>query len=182
MPRLFTGIEIPSKVATQLQMLQAGLPGARWIKRENFHITLRFIGDVDGRVADEIIYALEQVQPLPFSIRLNGLDVFGRSKPHSLYAGVEVNKTLSHLQSEQERIMQRIGLKPDGRKFTPHVTLARFRSPNVDEIANWLSSRGDYSSNSFTVGRIALYSARESTGGGPYVIERVFPFESVPVI
>ena len=88
MPRLFTALEIPASIAMQLSFLQSGLSGARWIDRESLHITLRFIGDVDLPVAREIAYELEKVKTAPFSLRLDGLDVFGNSRPHSLFAGV----------------------------------------------------------------------------------------------
>ena len=180
MARLFTGLEVPADVAKRMQALQSGLPGARWVEPENFHLTLRFIGDVDGRVADEISSALEQVHAFPFSVAINGVDTFGRSKPHSLHAAIEPNESLTRLQAEQERIMQLIGLKPDGRKFTPHVTLARFRQPNVNAIAKWLCEHGALSFKPFEVSRFNLYSARESTGGGPYVVERAYPLNTVP--
>ena len=54
MPRLFTGLEIPQEIGQSLSSLRGGLPGARWIDPENYHVTLRFIGDIDDYIADEI--------------------------------------------------------------------------------------------------------------------------------
>src|SRR5690606_14358804 len=128
MPRLFTGIEVPTEVAFALSLKRGGLQGARWIDPENYHITLRFIGDVDQTVADEVVDALDRLaHSEPFTIRLNHLGAFGGDKPRALYAGVENNATLQRLQAAQERVMQRLGLEPDGRKFVPHVSLARLR-------------------------------------------------------
>ncbi len=128
MPRLFTAIEIPAHIALSLSMLRGGLPGGRWIDAENYHITLRFIGDIDGRTADEIAAALSRIRRPGMRLRLRGLDAFGGNKPHALYASVEPNSALNELQAEQERMMQRIGLKAEGRRYIPHVTLARLRS------------------------------------------------------
>ena len=105
----------------------AGLPGARWIEPENYHITLRFIGDIDEPTADEVADALMRVDRPRFELALHGLAAFGSRKPHSLFAGVKMSPALKELQGEHERIMQRIGLEPERRKFTPHVTLARLR-------------------------------------------------------
>ena len=55
MPRLFTGIEIPPEITLALSQFRGGLPGARWVDPENYHLTLRFIGDIDDRMADDVI-------------------------------------------------------------------------------------------------------------------------------
>lgn len=171
MPRLFTALEIPSPVATQLSFLQGGLPGARWIDRENLHLTLRFIGDIDNSLARELAYEFEKVKSAPFKLKLEDLDVFGGAKPHSLYAKVQRNEALSELQSAQERICQRLGLDPDKRKFTPHVTIARLRGAKPESIARYLSSRGGFQSLDFDISEFVLLSSRDSVGGGPYVTE-----------
>ena len=88
MPRLFTALEIPHDAALSLSLLRGGLPGARWIDAENYHITLRFIGDVEGHVADEFANALDRVHRAPFHLDLNGVGQFGGKKPHSIWAGV----------------------------------------------------------------------------------------------
>ncbi|MEC9343056.1 MAG: RNA 2',3'-cyclic phosphodiesterase [Pseudomonadota bacterium] len=178
MPRLFTAIEIPSDIALHLSMLRGGLPGARWIDPENYHITLRFIGDVDGRTADEVAAALSRVERAPIELRLCGLDAFGGNKPHSLYAGVDAGPALNELQGELERRMQRIGLKAEGRRFVPHVTLARFRGVKSVDIATYLSLRGSFSTKSFRADRFVLLSSRDSVGGGPYVTEETYPLQA----
>ncbi len=88
MPRLFTALEIPRDAALSLSLLRGGLPGARWIDVENYHITLRFIGDVEGHVADEVANALDRVRRPEFMLNLSGVNAFGSKKPHSIYAGV----------------------------------------------------------------------------------------------
>jgi len=174
MPRLFTALEIPTDVAMQLTLLQGGLPGAHWIDQGNFHITLRFIGDVEVSVARELSYSLEQVKTGPFSLRLENLDVFGGTKPHSLYAGVSRSDYLYDMQGEQERICQQLGLHAAGRKFKPHVTIARLRGAGIPDIAKYLSGHGDFKSQQFDVARFVLLSSRNSVGGGPYVVEESY--------
>ncbi|AXV16673.1 RNA 2',3'-cyclic phosphodiesterase [Neorhizobium sp. SOG26] len=175
MPRLFTALEIPRNLAMSVSLLRGGLPGARWIDVENYHITLRFIGDVDGRTADEIVDRLDRIDRPEFPLTLSGIGSFGSKKPHSIWAGVSPSAELNALQGEIERICQRIGLPPDPRKFTPHVTLARLKNCRLDDVVHYLSGRGNFFAPTFTVGRFVLLSSKESVGGGPYLTEEVFP-------
>ena len=175
MPRLFTALEIPRNAAMSLSLLRGGLPGARWIDVENYHVTLRFIGDIDGRTADEVVNRLDRIDRPEFQVNLTGIGSFGSKKPHSIWAGVSASAEMTALQGEIERICQRLGLPPDPRKFTPHVTLARLRNSRLDDVVHYLSGRGDFRTSPFKVGRFVLMSSKESVGGGPYVVEEAFP-------
>ena len=175
MPRLFTALEIPRDAALSLSLLRGGLPGARWIDVENYHLTLRFIGDVEGHVADEIANALDRVRRPSFSLTLSGVGAFGSKKPHSIYAGAVASPDLNALQGEIDRICHRLGVGADPKKFVPHVTLARLRNTGADDVARYLSARGNFATSPFKVGRFVLMSSRDSVGGGPYVIEEAWP-------
>lgn len=175
MPRLFTGLEIPAEIGQSLSMLRGGVPGARWIDQDNYHLTLRFIGDVDDDVAHEVASMLDRVNRPSFELRLNGLSSFGGKKPRAIVALAEPSQTLLDIQAEQERMMQRIGLEPEGRKFTPHVTLARLRDGSSHQVAEYLSTRGYFRTAPFRVSRFVLFSSRASVGGGPYVVEASYP-------
>ena len=171
MPRLFTALEIPRDAALSLSLLRGGLPGARWVDVENYHLTLRFFGDIEGHVADEIANALDRVRRPAFPLSLSGVGAFGSKKPHAVWAGISASPDLHALQAEIERICQRLGLPADPRKFSPHVTLARLKNSSPQDVAHYLSARGNFSTMPFRVGRFVLMSSRESIGGGPYVVE-----------
>src|SRR3979409_1130487 len=171
MPRLFTGLEIPAEIGQTLSDLRGGLPGARWIDPENYHVTLRFIGDIDGVAANEIASLLFRINRKPFEVALQGLSSFGGRKPRAVVASIAPSRPLIELQAELERLMQRFGLDPEGRKFTPHVTLARLRDASNQDVADYLSVRGYFPTRVFTASRFVLFSSRASTGGGPYVVE-----------
>ncbi len=177
MARLFTALELPDDVAMRLSFLQSGIQGVRWIDRENFHITLRFVGDVERPLAAEFAQLLESVKTGPFEIKLENLDVFGGSKPHCLFAGLERSEPLMALRAEHEKICVRMGLAPDPRKFTPHVTLARFRGIKPEAVAKYLSVHGGYQSETIKVNRFVLMTSRDSVGGGPYVTEETYNLE-----
>jgi RNA 2',3'-cyclic 3'-phosphodiesterase len=175
MPRIFTGLELPLDVAQSLAALRGGLPGARWIEPEDYHVTLRFIGDVDDTLAREVALLLGKVSRPPLELRLDGLSSFGGRRPRAVIATLAQTPALMELQAEHERLMQRVGLEPEGRKYTPHVTLARLRDSSSFEVADYLSMHGAFRSPPFTVSRFVLFSARASVGGGPYVVEAAYP-------
>lgn len=175
MPRLFTGLEIPAPIAQSLSIMRGGLPGARWIDPENYHLTLRFIGDIDVALAREIAAMLERVRRHAFELRFEGLSSFGGRKPRAVIATAAQVAPLMELQAEHERLLQRLGLEPEGRKFMPHVTLARLRDSSSRQVADYLAARGHYRSAAFPVSRFVLFSSRASVGGGPYVVEADYP-------
>lgn len=175
MPRLFSGIELPAEIQTELSNLSQPLPSERWIEAENLHVTLRFVGDVTPPVAHEFAANLANIAFDPFPVRLVGLDTFGGDAPRVLFAAIEPNEQLSDLARANETAARRAGAAPESRKFIPHVTLARLQSPRVDPIARYLSHKGAFATEPFLVSQFALFSAKPNTGGGPYVIEQVFP-------
>jgi RNA 2',3'-cyclic 3'-phosphodiesterase len=176
MPRLFTGIEIPAEIGLALSSFRGGLPGARWVDPENYHITLRFIGDIDERMAEDVTSVLgERRQRAPISITIDGLDSFGGGKPRAVFARISGNGELSELQGEQERLLRQVGLAPETRKFTPHVTLARLKHVSPIDVADYIATRGHFPKLTFTADRFALYSSRASLGGGPYIVEAAYP-------
>ena len=174
MMRLFTGLELPSDIGLDLNFMQGGVMGARWIDRESFHITLRFIGDIDHNLGRDVAVALDDADIRPFSISLKGIDVFGGNKPHAIIARVEENAELSRLQAAQERICQSHGLAPEGRKYIPHVTLARLRDPDPQALRVFIESHALYRSRPFTIERFVLFSSKPSRGGGPYAVEESY--------
>src|SRR5262249_24116914 len=141
MPPIFTGLELPPDVARSLAMLRGGLPGARWIDSEDYHVTLRFIGDVDDTVAREVASLLGTISRPPLELRHDGLSSFGGRRPRAVIATLAPTTALMELQAEHERLMQRAGLQPEGRKFTPHVTLARLRDSSSRQVADYLATR-----------------------------------------
>ena len=180
MPRLFTALEVPRSVAVGLSLLKGGLPGSRWVDVENYHVTLRFAGDIDPRQADDLADGLDHITAPAIHLKLNGLSVFGSKKPHALIALVEPDPSLIALHGDIERLCQRLGLPADGRRFIPHITLARLKNTTPDEAALYLSQRGLVSVPEFIASRFVLMSSRDSVGGGPYAIEAAYPLVAAP--
>jgi 2'-5' RNA ligase len=116
-----------------------------------------------------------RAQRTPFELRIDGLLSFGGRKPRAVVATIPPVTPLMDLQAEHERLLQRLGLEPDRRKYTPHVTLARLRETSSRQVADYLAARGHYRSQPFQVSRFVLFSSRSSTGGGPYIVEAAYP-------
>jgi len=175
MPRLFTGIEIPDELRRLLAQLRGGLQGARWADPDDYHLTLRFVGDIDLRTANDIAEMLARVRRPSFPLTIEGLGTFGGRKPNAIIAQLAPSRALAELQAEHERLIQRLGLPAEQRKFHPHVTLARLRGTTVGEAAEYLALRGGFTAGPFPVGEFVLFSARDSVGGGPYLVEEAYP-------
>jgi 2'-5' RNA ligase len=177
MPRLFTGLEIPPDIAAALAGRRGGLRNARWIEPTDYHVTLRFLGDVDAECAEAMHEALTGARRRgPIEVTLDGLSSFGGDRPRAVIAAVAATRELADLQAEHEQLAREAGVAPERRKFTPHVTLARLRrDSHPEDVAAYLAQQGLFATLRFSADRAALFSARESTGGGPYVVEAVYP-------
>lgn len=178
MPRLFTALEIPSEIALALSLKRGGMPGSRWIDPDNYHITLSFIGDVEQRTAREIAHVLGDVRGFePIPICLEHLDAFGGDKPRSIFARVQHNDELSELKGSLDAALWRAGIKPEKRKYVPHVTLARLRGASSLMVADYLQGNATVSPLRFTAKRFVLLSSKPSMGGGPYALEQVYDLD-----
>jgi RNA 2',3'-cyclic 3'-phosphodiesterase len=177
MPRLFTALEIPAATRTHLSLLRAPLGGAKWIEPEDMHITLRFVGDIDDRTADEFADLLAEIHAEPFQVSIQDVGSFGGREPRVLWAGVEAGEPLAALYRANERAARAVGLEADPRSFKPHVTLARMRGVRPPAVARFLQEHGGLRTQPFVATRFVLLSARPGSGGGPYAIEAEYPFE-----
>lgn len=172
--RLFTALEIPQEMRARLALLGGGVPGARWVPEDNLHLTLRFIGEVDPRTADDIDAGLAAIASKPFSLALSGLGLFGERAPRVLWAGVERNEALNALAAKIETALQRIGLAPETRKFAPHVTLAKLKNPDKGRLRHFLQAHGGFRTQAFPVTRFVLYSSYIGHDGAEYTPERYY--------
>lgn len=170
MIRLFTALPLPESTRERLSMLQAGVPGARWIRPENLHVTLRFIGEVDEGIAADLDAALGRATAPGFELRLGGVGHFGPArKPHSLWAGVERCEALQFLHDKIDRAVVAAGLQPDDRKFRPHVTLARLR-PDVrhERVGRWLEDHALFQAGPIKVDDFVLFRSHLGAEGSVY--------------
>ncbi len=175
--RLFVALALPVPVAQSLMLIRGGVPGARWQTSEQLHLTLRFIGEVDGRDAAMLDDALAAIHAPAFDLQLHAVGQFGNKQPHSLWAGVRKNELLEHLQRKVDNAIRRVGQPQDAHKFMPHVTLARLRHSEPGKVLEWLTHHALYTSAEFPVGAFSLYSSKLTSDGSIYRIEQDYPLE-----
>jgi len=176
--RLFVALSIPDAIARELLLWQGGVPGARWLSREQLHLTLRFIGEADGRDARAIDDALAGIDAPGFSLQFHGAGQFGKKQPHALWAAARPNDLLDHLARKVDTAIRRVGQPQDVHKFMPHVTLARLRNPEIDKLREWLVVHALSTSAEFAVDAFCLYSSKLTSDGSIYRVEREYPLRS----
>ena len=176
--RLFVALPLPAPVLMGLAGLCSGLPGARWVRPENMHVTLRFIGEVDGADADDAHMALSQVRGRAFPLALTGLGSFQSSrKLRLLWAGVEDEPGLVRLRDDVDKALVHSGLEPERRKFKPHVSLARFTRQPGNKMGPYLEAHGAFSAGPFPVTAFVLMRSYLNRAGAHYEVMADYPLE-----
>jgi 2'-5' RNA ligase len=175
MLRLFVGIEFPPELKLHLSLLETGISGAKWVDAGNFHLTLRFIGEVSEAVAADIDAALGRVRARRFTLQLAGTGIFGGGKPRALWVGVERHPELVTLHDRIEQGLIRIGLEPEPHKFTPHVTLARLRDPVLGQLGDFLAMNAQFRAAPLPVERFSLIAIFPTKAGSIYEDQADYP-------
>lgn len=178
MLRLFVGIEFPPELKLHLSLLQSGIAGARWIDPGNFHLTLRFIGEVDEGTAADVDEALLRLKARRFAVQLAGVGVFGGDKLRTLWVGVEREPALVTLTGKIEQALIRAGLPPEPRKFAPHVTLARLRDPRRGELQEYLAAHAQFRAMPLPVAEFSLIASYPTKAGSVYEDQASYPLQN----
>jgi len=183
MVRLFVALSLPEEIQDRLGDLECGLPGVRWVPQDNLHLTLRFIGEVDGALARDVDEALSAIRMAGFEMTLAGVGTFGEGrKLRALWAGVEPNPELMRLQAKIEQALIRSGLPPEARKFAPHVSLARLKNGTAvppDKLQGFLHDNALFRAPPIQVEAFTLYSSFLSSSGAIYTPEADYPLDPV---
>ncbi len=178
--RLFVALALPGRIRRRLSGLTGGVPGVRWTPPENYHLTLRFIGEVGRHQARDIDTALRDVEAPGFSLRISGVGGFARrGRLRALWAGVDPEGALTHLQSKVERACQSAAMPPGGRKFKPHVTLARAKDAPETAADGFLSGNAGLRTPFFEVGGFHLYESTLGGEGAHYEAIAEYPLQAL---
>ena len=168
MHRLFVAIRPPESIRDLLIDALDDSPDFRWQDEEQLHITLRFVGEVDRPVANDLADALSRVRSAPFAIRIKGVGRFEQRNSGALWAGVEPKEPLAALAAKIERMCQTVGLEPERRAYHPHITLARWKGRRSREVADFLERQSGLVSDPFEVDHFILFESRLSRHGAHY--------------
>lgn len=174
-PRLFVAVEPPRAVKDHLQNLQAPLPGARWTKWDNLHITLRFLGETPEPGLALIRRALLAVDTPPFTLTVNGLGFFTRKRQTVLWAGLEPSSQLAALSERIHFVLERdAGIASPAGTLTPHITLARLKQADGGALTRFIREREQKTPAKFTVTSFTLFRSELLPQGPRYHREAVF--------
>jgi len=175
--RLFVALRPPHAIRERLIAAMHGISGARWQDDEQLHLTLRFIGEVDHHRAEDIAAALGSLYAPAATARIAGVSLFERQgRPHMVWAGVEPAEPLAALHRKVDQLLARVGVAPETRAFTPHITLARLNRGS-GPVASFLALNSDLASEVFTFGHVTLYESEMGHGGSRYHPVARYPLE-----
>nr|WP_320010337.1 RNA 2',3'-cyclic phosphodiesterase [uncultured Desulfobulbus sp.] len=173
--RLFIAIDPPLEIREQLASLCYGLPEARWTPIEQFHLTLNFIGEVDGTTFLDIRESLTELVLPSFELRFKGVGFFPpRGTPRVVWAGVEPSEPLMQLQRKITTHLRQLGVELEKRKYFPHITLARLRQTPANKVGKYLTLNNLFTSSSFASDRFTLYSSILGRKGAIHIQEQEY--------
>lgn len=175
MYRLFAALDVPTHIGEALQSISEKVSGSSWRPIENYHITLRFFGDIDAQMARALDEELAHIDAPQMQIRLREAGWFGSSEPHAIWAGVEKQEALTRLAGQCERAARRLGLPKEKRPFKPHVTLAYCHGTPLDEAISFAQKHAMLDLGPFWVDRFHLFSSWSGKGASRYVSEAEYP-------
>jgi 2'-5' RNA ligase len=172
MLRLFVALALPFEVKAQLSALAGGIPGAKWVPPENYHLTLRFIGEIEAWRAEEVDAALAAIRAPRFELALAGVGTFEKGgRIQSIHVTAERSEALSRLQSKVEVALQRVGLEPERRRFAPHVTLARTDRAETHKLVSFVQTHSLFRPPPVMVEHFTLFSSLLGKEAAHYVPE-----------
>jgi 2'-5' RNA ligase len=180
--RLFIAIRFSDAVAEELEALEDGfgIPRAAWTPSEQFHLTLRFLGDPFPATLLEIDRALREVRADSFTLDLKGIGHFPlRGDPETLWTGAVPCEPLLRLRHRVESALARAGIAPEGRKFHPHVSLARVKHAAPEHVAAFEIRQGLFSRGDIPVQAFHLFSSELKPGGAVHTLEATYPLEGM---
>ena len=168
MHRLFVAIRPPESIRDLLLDAMDHSADFRWQTDEQLHLTLRFVGEVERPLANDLADELSRIRSEPFDLRIAGVGRFEQRNSGALWAGVEPKPPLAALAAKVERVCQQVGLEPERRAFHPHITLARWKGRRTREVQAWLDRTRGLSSEPFAVDAFTLFESRLSKHGAHY--------------
>ena len=175
MPRLFIAVDLPDTIKQNLEAMFFGIPGARWVAPDQIHLTVRFIGDVDGALFHDIKNVLEEISIPPFDLRMKGMGHFPpRGTPRVIWAGIERSEPLQLLRKKIDGALIKIRVEPENRKFSPHITLARLKNSPQHKVGNFLAGNNMFRQEPFQVEDFKLYSSVLSPKGAIHKVEGIY--------
>ncbi|QIG79302.1 RNA 2',3'-cyclic phosphodiesterase [Stakelama tenebrarum] len=177
MHRLFVGFRPPPAIREALLAAHGGIPGARWQRDDQLHITLRFIGDVDMHRANDAAIALAAIRGPAFEVAIDGVGCFeSKGRPNAVWAGIRPREAITQLHQKADQALVRTGLSPEHRAYFPHITLARM-SRTAGSPDRWLADHAGLATPRFLLTEFLLFESRLGGEGATYEAVERYPLE-----
>ena len=175
MIQLFVAVELPLDIRLYIKSLGRGIPGSRPLPAEQIHLTLRFLGEVEGSLFQDIRECLSEVKKNPFSLQVRGVGCFPpRGAPRVIWAGVTPTEELLRLKKRVDRALLSCGVELEKRKFSPHITLARLRNSPIQRVSEFLAGNSFLQTPEFTVDSFHLFSSQLGKSGALHTLEESY--------
>lgn len=179
MTRLFIAISPPQDLCRDIAELAMAVPGGRPVSSEQLHLTLKFIGEVEGGKLLDIKEALGEISRSAFSISLCGVGVFPpRGMPRVVWAGIEPLEEVDRLRRDIEKTLFTAGIPKEKQKFAPHLTLARLKDANISRLQSFLAGNSLLRSPLFAISSFTLFSSQLTTKGAVHSEVAVYPLKT----
>ena len=179
MPRLFVAIDLPETIKNQvLELTRFGMRGVKWVNLDQFHLSLRFIGEVDQHSFESIKTCLSKIRGSTCNLTLNGIGTFPMNKnPRVIWTGVEKNELLGQVRNKVEHQLSQIGISSERRKYHPHVTLGRVKENKIKGLGDYVAQYALFRSETFLVDNFVLFSSKLTPKGAIYTKEMTYPLD-----
>ena len=169
MKRIFIGLQFPRTICDELKNLRGGVISANWVADENYHLTLRFLGECDSNLLDDVCLALSQIRTCSFALQLQGVNHFKKKGViKSLWVGIVKNPSLIALKTEIDAILQNLNIKNERRAFYPHVTLAKLNNPRLNEVTFFEQVNNLYCSKKILTNYLTIFESHSLKEGSIY--------------
>jgi len=183
--RLFIAIEIPqtirSNFASLLKEFRAIAPQLKWVRAENLHVTLKFLGETESAKLGASLNVLSAIRsPEPVNLEFRGLGFFPNEKrPRVFWAGLEASANLKQLAADIDQAAHGLGFPLEERPFTPHLTLARFQLPGVPpNLLQAIREKSAQAFGSLRTAEVHLIESKLKPTGAEYTTVQTFRFAS----
>lgn len=179
MIRLFIAVPIPEEIQYQLHAMGRSLPGAKPVPEDQIHLTLRFIGEVEGSIFKDIKEGLAEIDSPAFTMAVQGVGHFPpRGKPRVLWVGTQPTEPLIKLKRKIDSSLIDSGIGPDSRKYSPHITIARLNNPPMQRLTSFLAGNAFLRFDDFQVDCFLLYSSKLSHKGAVHTVEAEYHLDT----
>lgn len=178
MNSIFIAVSIPPGISQTLQRLTHGISNTEWVEKENLHITLRYIGKIQGFQLHDIAEALQDIQAKPISLKIKGMGHFIKKRGITLYAQIDNSSSLTPLKNMVDKKLGEVGFPKSRSHYIPHITIGYYKGKNNETVAHFLEANSFFETETFEIKSFKIFSSHKSLKRRIYTEEASFPLQN----